>query len=78
VRANIGYYPAGGMILGSDGFLYGMTDAGGTGLYGTIYKLDPKSKQVSAIYNFGDGDGNPGSSLLQGTDSNFYGTTSVG
>jgi uncharacterized repeat protein (TIGR03803 family) len=53
VGANIGYYPSGGMILGSGGFLYGMTDAGGTGLYGTIYKLDPKSKQVSAIYNFG-------------------------
>lgn len=75
---NIGYYPSGGMIRGADGLLYGMTDAGGTGLHGTIYKLDPKSKQVSAIYNFGAGDGSPGSTLLQGTDNNFYGTTSIG
>jgi uncharacterized repeat protein (TIGR03803 family) len=77
VGANNGHYPSGGVILGSDGFLYGTTSAGGTNLYGTIYKLDPNSKQISAIYNFGGGDGTPSSTLLQAKDNNFYGTTTV-
>jgi len=76
-----GSYPDGGVIVASDGNLYGTTSEGGTHKKGTIFKFDTTSKTVSFIYNFGSvaDDGSiPESPLVQGTDGNLYGTTGFG
>jgi uncharacterized repeat protein (TIGR03803 family) len=78
-------------VLASDGNLYGVTTAGGSnaGDYngdddpgsGTIYRLTLGGK-LTTLYTFCpstpciDGQGPTG--LIQGSDGNFYGTTTVG
>jgi len=69
-------------IQGSDGNFYGTTQAGGSANKGMVFKITPQGL-VTILHNFGDGsvtdDGStPYSSLVQGSDSNFYGTTSNG
>jgi uncharacterized repeat protein (TIGR03803 family) len=73
-----GYVPN-GLIQGSDGKFYGTTvGAGG----GTVYSIIPDGTPMT-LYNFcsqtncADGS-NPAAALVQGTDGNFYGTTSGG
>jgi uncharacterized repeat protein (TIGR03803 family) len=74
------------MIRASDGNLYGTTEQGGsslcTGGCGTVFKITPGGS-FSTVYTFctqtGCPDGsNPIGGLVQGTDGNFYGTTSTG
>jgi uncharacterized repeat protein (TIGR03803 family) len=85
-----GEYPSGGLIRGNDGNLYGTTFSGGAGasiLYGytgsgTVFKLTP-SGTLTTLYSFcsqsGCTDGAfPEAPLIQGSDGNFYGTTSLG
>jgi uncharacterized repeat protein (TIGR03803 family) len=81
-----GAYPAGGMILGSDGNFYGTTcgtafGAGGPGAtsYGTVFKMAPDGT-LTTVYTFGGGiDGNcPDWELTEGPDGNFYGVTKGG
>ena len=73
--------PIGALIQASDGFLYGTTQGGGPLNAGTIFKLDLKAKALTVLYNFGtvanDGAGAQ-AGLVQGTDGNFYGTTTIG
>jgi uncharacterized repeat protein (TIGR03803 family) len=84
-----GYAPAGWLVQGTDGNLYGTTSAGGantntndcpTGC-GTIFSLSPAGTFTN-LYNFcslancADGDG-PGLGMIQGTDGKFYGNTGV-
>jgi len=82
-----GAEPMGGLTIGSDGNFYGATSQGGdtskcltdyetTGC-GTIYRITP-SGAFSVFYTFNGGsDGaSPETSLLEGSDGNFYGTTS--
>jgi uncharacterized repeat protein (TIGR03803 family) len=70
-----GKTPIGRLILGSDGNLYGVTDIGGTANLGTIYKVDPKSHQVTIVYSFAGSSpaGSPVTSLLLAADGNYYG-----
>jgi uncharacterized repeat protein (TIGR03803 family) len=81
-----GAYPAGGMILGSDGNFYGTTcgtafAAGGPGVtsYGSVFKMTPDGT-LTTVYTFGGGiDGNcPDWELTEGPDGNFYGVTKGG
>jgi len=72
------------LVQGSDGNFYGTTNSGGdpscAGGCGTVFKWIP-SGTFSTLYLFGTGAGNvpPNpTSLIQGTDGNFYGTTSQG
>ena len=73
-----GQYPA-GIVKGSDGNIYGTTGGGGTNNVGTIFRISP-SGAYTILYSFGDfpTDGNGPEGLVEGYDSNFYGTTSQG
>lgn len=70
------------LLLGTDGNFYGTTLYGGANNEGVIFQISP-SGAFQVLYNFcsqfGCADGsNPNASLIQGTDGNFYGTTSDG
>ncbi len=72
-----GASPTGGLIQAKDGLLYGMTVGGGSNNAGTIFKISLSGSSFSVIKNFvfaTDG-GAPGGSLIQASDSNFYGMT---
>ena len=74
--------PLAGVIQASDGSLYGTTSGGGAFGGGTVFKLDASGGRF-ALHSFGpigsDTDGyRPGAGLIQASDGNFYGTTSLG
>jgi uncharacterized repeat protein (TIGR03803 family) len=80
--------PDGTLIQAADGAFYGTTVSGGAnycqsyGGCGTIFRITPEGK-LTTLYNFcsqtncTDGSG-PGAGLVQGTDGDFYGTTTGG
>jgi uncharacterized repeat protein (TIGR03803 family) len=83
--------PVGGLVQASDGNFYGTTSeggayhSGGNGVGGTIFKITPAGA-LTTLYSFcaqvtggycTDGS-YPFASLIQGSDANFYGTTSGG
>jgi uncharacterized repeat protein (TIGR03803 family) len=75
-----GSLPYGGLILDSEGNLYGATNEGGTSGIGTVYKVSLNGKET-VLYSFqGMPDGaNPGAgSLTMDTAGNLYGTTLAG
>ena len=78
---NDGEYPQAGLVQGSDGNFYGTTSGGGTNGYGdgTVFKISTNGV-LTSLYSFtGANDGaNPYAGLVQGSDGNFYGTTSSG
>ena len=82
---NDGRYPVGGLVQGSDGNLYGTTGGGGTstncgGGCGTVFRISPTGNYTN-LYSFvgSPTDGrDPTAGLVQGSDGNFYGTTSGG
>ena len=74
-----GRNPYAGLIQASDGNLYGTTVDGGATDYGTVFKITP-SGTLTTLYSFcyqtSCANGNtPYSGLIQGSDGNFYGTT---
>jgi uncharacterized repeat protein (TIGR03803 family) len=74
-----GSEPAAGLLQGATGNLYGTTQYGGKNGYGTVFERTA-SGQLTTLYSFeGQGDGGrPASTLILGTDGNFYGTTEYG
>jgi uncharacterized repeat protein (TIGR03803 family) len=76
-----GVNPYAGLVLGSDGYLYGTTYQGGaSGNYqGTVFKISPQSPYtLTTLHTFlgSPTDGAfPYAGLVQGTDGFFYGTT---
>jgi uncharacterized repeat protein (TIGR03803 family) len=78
--------PGGGLVEGTNGNFYGTTSEGGTNgsgtLGGTIFMITPQGN-LTTLYNFcaqancADGT-DPEGPPVQGTDGNFYGTTSGG
>jgi len=82
-----GAIPESGLIMDSQGNLYGTTNEGGTGVCtgpvpgcGTVFKLDP-SGQETVLYSFTgkNGDGvAPTAGLLMDAQGNLYGTTLAG
>jgi uncharacterized repeat protein (TIGR03803 family) len=71
------------LVQGSDGNFYGTTASNtirGLAFYGTIFRIAPNGA-FTTLYSlnplFGDG-AYPFAGLIQGTDGNFYGTTSHG
>ena len=78
-----GSNPAGSMVQGSDGNIYGITVIGGNSIgAGTIFKITPQGV-FTTLYDFCSqqncADGwNPKAGLIQSTDGNFYGTATGG
>lgn len=77
-----GYGPE-GLVQAADGNFYGTTaEDGVNGNYGTLFKISPSGK-LTTLYNFcarlncSDG-ATPSGGVVQGSDGNFYGTTSSG
>ncbi|MGC1370849.1 MAG: choice-of-anchor tandem repeat GloVer-containing protein [Candidatus Sulfotelmatobacter sp.] len=77
-----GTLPRAGLILATDGNLYGTTYQGGANDEGAVFKITP-SGGLTTLYSFcsqsscADGS-SPYAGLIQATDGNFYGTTYAG
>ena len=67
------------LVQGSDGNFYGTTYDGGANGNGTVFRITP-SGTLTTLWSFtGGSDGAyPYAGLVQGSDGNFYGTTSAG
>ncbi len=69
-----------GLAAGTDGNLYGTTNAGGAHYFGTIFRIRPNG-QFTTLHSFsfsGGGGYSPRAPLVQAGDGNFYGTTFSG
>jgi uncharacterized repeat protein (TIGR03803 family) len=79
-NGNVGAYPFGGLVQGTNGYFYGTTSAGGLDSDGTTFRLVSSTSVVTFLYSFTDGnDGaNPMAGLVQASDGNFYGTANSG
>ncbi len=81
-----GQWPAAGLVQGSDGNFYGTTSYGGNITHscangcGTVFRITPGGHltRLWAFCSDGCTDGEYPSGLIQGTDGNFYGTTTYG
>ncbi len=82
---NDGYQPLTGLVRGSDGNYYGTTFFGGltnsnnNNGYGTVFRISPGGSYTN-LYLFGTTfpDGLFPATMIEGSDGNFYGTTSSG
>jgi uncharacterized repeat protein (TIGR03803 family) len=86
---SFGNYPADGvtpvgLVQGNDGNFYGTSFDGGAWGFGTVFRISPSGYET-IIYSFGgiyvnenEIFHNTPSVLVQGSDSNFYGTTEFG
>src|SRR5579863_292359 len=81
---NSGCQPDAGLVQGSDGSFYGVTREGGPGNNnaGAVFKITSNGS-ITTVYNFCtqnncDDGGAPYGTLIQASDGNFYGTTTVG
>jgi uncharacterized repeat protein (TIGR03803 family) len=82
-----GAWPQAGLVHGSDGYFYGTTAVGGSTDYngsgaepygfGTLFQISLDGAFTS-LFSFNGSNGRAPNGLVQGSDSNFYGTTYVG
>jgi uncharacterized repeat protein (TIGR03803 family) len=76
--ANEGSEPSAGLILGSDGNLYGTAYQGGACGYGTVFSMTSNGV-LRVIAPFCDYNGiGPRGGIVQDSDGSFYGTTFFG
>ncbi|HEV8691012.1 MAG TPA: choice-of-anchor tandem repeat GloVer-containing protein [Ideonella sp.] len=77
-RHTHGAHPSGDLLLGRDGYLYGVTQAGGRS-NGTLYRIAADGA-FSVLHNFnGSSDGKaPLAGLVERDDGEFFGVTSEG
>ncbi len=72
----LGWESWSGMMLASDGKMYGTCAAGGQNGGGVIFKIDPANDQYYDIFDFDNvNGGNPYGGLTQFPDGKLYGTT---
>jgi uncharacterized repeat protein (TIGR03803 family) len=66
------------LAIGPDGNIYGTTANGGTGHFGTVFKMTPAGA-LTRLFSFGNTNGEaPQGGLLLGNDGNFYGNAAAG
>src|SRR5882724_3947010 len=73
-----GQLPEAGLLLGTNGWLYGTTSEGGSNGFGTIFYLLEDGSGYAVAHHFGVlfGDGRyPQAGLIQASDGTLYGTT---
>jgi len=75
---NDGSNCAGGLLLASDGNLYGTTESGGVYGLGTVFRITTDGTLATLVSFDGYQGANPEGTLIQGTDGNLYGTTQNG
>jgi uncharacterized repeat protein (TIGR03803 family) len=69
--------PYGGLTLGTDGYYYGTDTTGEINSEGTVFKVDPAFTEMTTLHVFNGTDGDdPLAPPIEGSDGNFYGTTS--
>jgi uncharacterized repeat protein (TIGR03803 family) len=74
-----GGYPYAGLILGSNGMLYGTTYEGGPTGYGTAFRINTDGTGFTVLHAFDYTDGAyPYAGLLLARDGQLYGTTTNG
>jgi uncharacterized repeat protein (TIGR03803 family) len=76
-----GSVPVAGLVLDSNGWLYGTTPQGGTNDFGTVFKIKTNGLGYASFYSFtgGTADGGlPSAALILGPGSMLYGTTEQG
>jgi len=80
--ATTGGTPAGPLVQGTDGSLYGNTGSGGKFDYGTVFRIKINKygkSEFTTLVNFKGGNGAaPNGGMVEGPDGNFYGTTFAG
>jgi uncharacterized repeat protein (TIGR03803 family) len=73
-----GEYPVGGVILASDGYLYGTTVYGGSNTYGAVFRMNTDGAGYTVIRSLAatatDGR-QPWAGVIEGADGFLYGTT---
>ncbi|MEJ0055567.1 MAG: choice-of-anchor tandem repeat GloVer-containing protein [Bacteroidota bacterium] len=70
-----GESPRDGLILASNGKLYGTTSLGTSGASGGIYTISQDGTGYSVLHSFNSGSGIPFSGVIQASDGMLYGTT---
>jgi len=73
-----GAYPVGGLLVATDGNLYGTTSQGGIGGQGTVFQITTSGVLTTLVWFNGPNGANPQSALIQARDGDFYGTTMFG
>jgi len=74
-----GGWPFSALVQGADGNFYGTTQYGGTNADGTVFRMTTNGALFTlASFDYYVTGGNPWGGLAQGTDGNFYGTTTSG
>jgi uncharacterized repeat protein (TIGR03803 family) len=75
-----GQYPYAGLVLASDGSLFGTTVRGGVSNSGTIFKLNRDGSGFAVLHQFlgGDDGDSPQRDLIEASDGALYGTTPEG
>lgn len=77
--SNNGFRPAGGLIKGSDGKLYGTTDIGGADGNGIIFSINQDGTGYTKLHELNDTEGyNPHGRLLEAGDGKLYGVCQLG
>jgi len=72
--------PDGRLVQATNGDFYGATLSGGANSWGSIFKMTP-SGTLTTLYSFADSTDGAypvGTALIQATNGDFYGTTSMG
>jgi uncharacterized repeat protein (TIGR03803 family) len=74
-----GETPEGGVVLDSQGNLYGTTYGGGADGYGTVFEIAKGSNTITTLASFNGTNGaNPHGGLVLDSQGNLYGTTFYG